>query len=329
MAEQHVIKAFEQLFRFYAGCQLEDHAAGLQSEEAVGIVERFDEFKAKLVAQAHGGYQCSYATLFDCGSSSDFACFHSLMYSGQVFLQGCKVQYFGTVARAGQEDYLVACCLEVGRYSLVAVDYAYCEGNECRRNGFIHEGTAHAVLAADCRQVQSIKCGESAQQCAERLAPAVGIMQLRKVLLQSQAQLSGVCTQCYRANYRFCYSVHCAVERAPAGNVRVVAAGHYAGCGGVAVQHRNAPYHALARGELGFAAERHHYGAAADGAVKALGQALFAADIQTAEVSQPCSFKVSSGGYFGRNLLEYVVLFFFAYYDIGVLCNAVGIEESA
>ena len=204
------------------------------------------------------------------------------MYSGQVFLQHCKVQYFCTIARAGQEDYLVACCLEVGRYSLVAVDYAYCEGNECRRNGFIHEGTAHAVLAADCRQVQSIKCGEGAQQCAERLAPAVGIMQFREVLLQSQAQLSGVSTQSYGTNYGFGYSVHSAMERAPASNVRVVAAGHYACCGGVAVQYGDAAYHTLARSELGFAAERHHYGATADGAVKTLGQALFAADIQTA-----------------------------------------------
>ena len=157
-------------------------------------MERFDEFKAKLVAQAHGGYQCSYATLFNSSSSSNLACFHSLVYSSQVFLQGCKVQYFGTVTRAGQEDYLVTCCLEVSRYSLVAVDYAYSEGNECRRNGFIHEGTAHAVLAADCRQVETIKCGEGAQQCAERLAPAVGIMQFREVFLQSQAQLSGVST---------------------------------------------------------------------------------------------------------------------------------------
>ena len=72
------------------------------------------------------------------------------------------------------------------------------------------------------------------------------------------------------------------MERAPASNVRVVAAGHYACCGGIAVQYGDAAYHTLARSELGFAAERHHYGATADGAVKTLGQALFAADIQTA-----------------------------------------------
>ena len=157
MTKQHIIQAFEQLFRLNSRSQLQHHAARLQSEQAVSIMERFDEFKAQLIAQAHRRYQSSYAALFNSSSSSNLACFHSLVYSRQVLLQRSEVQHLCIVAWAGQEDNLIACCLEISRNSLVAVDNANCKGYERRRNSFIHKGTAHAVLAADCRQIKRIE----------------------------------------------------------------------------------------------------------------------------------------------------------------------------
>ena len=74
------------------------------------------------------------------------------------------------------------------------------------------------------------------------------------------------------------------MERAPAGNLRIITAGHNAGSGGVSVQHGDASHHALGRGELGFTAKRHHNRATANGAVKALRKTLFAAHVQTAQI---------------------------------------------
>ena len=158
--QKQAVQAVKQLLRLYACCQLQHQAAGLQGKEAVCIVERLDKFKAQAIAKAHGADESCNTALLDCGRSHNLACFHSLVYGGQVGLEHTKIQYLGIITRAGQEDNLVACCLKVSRNSLIAVDNAYSERYQCRRNCFIHKGTAHAVLAADRRQIQCIQCSK-------------------------------------------------------------------------------------------------------------------------------------------------------------------------
>ena len=161
MAQHHIIKASKNLLRVHASGQLQHHAAGLQSKEAFRIMEGLNELKAQLVAHSHRGYESSDTALLHSSSSLNLACFHSCVYSIQILAQCCKIQHLGIIARAGQENYLIPCSLKLCRNSLIAVDNAHSEGNQRRRNSFIHKGAAHGVLATDGRQLQSIQGSKS------------------------------------------------------------------------------------------------------------------------------------------------------------------------
>ena len=161
MAQHHVIQASENCFRVHASSQLQHHATGLQGEQAFWIVEGLNELKAQLVAHSHRGYESGDTALLHSSSSLDLACLHSCVYSIQILAQCCKIQHLGIIARAGQENYLIPCSLKLCRNSLIAVDNAHSEGNQRRRNSFIHKGAAHGVLATDGRQLQGIQGSES------------------------------------------------------------------------------------------------------------------------------------------------------------------------
>ena len=160
------------------------------------------------------------------------------------------------------------------------------------------------------------------------MAPASSIVQLREILLQRQTQLSRVSAQSSSAYHGLGYSIHSAVEGTPASHSRIITAGHNRGSGSIAVQHGDTAHHALGRSELGFATKGHQHSATADGAIKALGKALFAAHIQAAQISQPSRLQIRSSSNLSRNLLKNILGFLLSHSYISVLSYAVSIEES-
>ena len=125
-------------------------------------MEGLNKLEAQLITHSHGGYQSGDTALFYSGSSLNLVCFHSRMHGGQILAQSCEIQYLSIIAWAGQEDYLVPCSLKLSRHSLVPIDNTNSEGNQCGRNGFIHKGTAHGVLATNSGQLKGIKGSEGA-----------------------------------------------------------------------------------------------------------------------------------------------------------------------
>ena len=251
------------------------------------------------------------------------------MHCGKICFQRTKIRYFRSFARAGKEHNLAAGIFKFCRYGFVAVDNVNREGNKRRRNGFIHKGTAHAVFAADSRQFQSVQRGKCAQKCCKGLTPKLGIMQFGEVFLAGKAQFCRVCTKCNGTCYRFHNRIQCAVERAPAGNLWVVAARHNGCRRGFAVQHGQSANHAFGRSKLAFAAKRHQHGAAADSAVKTFGKPFLTANIKASEVSKPCVFQTVCRSNFFRQFVKYAFTFNIANFNVCMLGNAVGIQKVA
>ena len=133
---------------------------------------------------------------------------------------------------------------------------------------------AHGVLAADGRQAQFHLHLEGAQQCAERLAPSVGIGgHTLEVFLVGEAHMGRVRTGAGHLGAGLHHGIGCAVVGAPGGELRMIAVGHHAG--GVGDARHGQFLHGNLRGRgLAAAAVRHQHRAAADGRVEHLHQAL-------------------------------------------------------
>ena len=153
-------------------------------------------------------------------------------------------------------------------------------------------------------------------------------MQLGEILLQSQTQLGRVSAQRGSAYYGLGDSVHRAVEGAPASHIRIITAGHYGSRGSITVQHGNASHHTLGRSQLGLATKGHQHSATTDGAIKALGKALLTAHVQATHIGQPSSLQISGSSNLCRHTLEDILGFFFGNSYIGMLSDAVGVQES-
>ena len=145
--------------------------------------------------------------------------------------------------------------------------------------------------------------------------------------MQGQTQFCRVSTQSNCTNYGFYNCVHCAMERAPDCNFRIVTASHYGSSGSSAVKYGDSAYHTFGRGDLSFATKGHHYSTTADGAIETFGHTFLAANVQTSQVAKPSSFQVSSFCNFSRNFIKYVFCFSIFNYDAGVLSYAVSVEE--
>ena len=161
LSETEVGQVCDFMFTNGSYSEIENKLTEILGDKIEAVREGLNELKAQLVAHSHRGYESGDTALLHSSSSLNLSCLHSCMHSVQILAQCCKIQHLGIIARAGQENYLVPCSLKLCRNSLIAVDNAHSEGNQRRRNSFIHKGATHGVLATNGRQLQSIQGSKS------------------------------------------------------------------------------------------------------------------------------------------------------------------------
>ena len=237
--------------------------------------------KADIITHCHFQNCFRYAAIGRGISCGNLALSHQTCYHIKELFQAlcCRQTLF--IIFGLQQNNLMPFALEFGRNDILDAVCCYCEGNQCRRYINMLKGTAHRVLAADCRNFQTLLCHECTQQRRQRLAPTLAVLHgLFKIFLEGKINILKFCTCCHQLCNRFHNCQICTVIRAVFRNEGVIAPCHQRAGGGILLFNGYLIYHSLNGCFLIFTAEGHQNCACADGGVEAFGKPSLGAYIQ-------------------------------------------------
>ena len=199
-----------------------------------------------------------------------------------------KVGHAGRIANQRNQHDIAADRLELRRNHPLRLHRRHRERNQRRRHIQFTERTGHAVLAADRRAAELQLGPVSAEQRAERFAPARFVTaEFLKILLQRQPHPRRIAAHRHDLRHRFGDGVQCAMERAPLRQIRIETIAHQSAAGRLAFQHRQLRRHAFRRRRLLRSAVRHQDRRRADRTVEPLDHAALAANIEVSQIGQP------------------------------------------
>ena len=227
----------------------------------------------------------------------------------------------------------VSCLLQFRSNDILLVSNIYCEGNQCRRNINIIEGSGHRVLTTDTCHTQLDLCGVSTQKCCEGLRPTSGIFRhSSEVLLEGEVNLMNISTSCCNLGNRRQTCILSTMERRPGGQVRIISIGHHGnGITGM-ISYRKLCDHGLGFCQLILTAERHKYAGCTDGTIEHLDETLLGCDIKIRQSIKPCCLDILLLEVLfyllGSNLLEEVLILIGKQnFYLGLLMSTIGIDE--
>ena len=235
----------------------------LHNERAVNrceqlLVGELIKLCANLVTQGHLEDTLCNAAVRNAPYGNSHLVLDELFNGAENFLNAVEYRQAVFVVLRRDVAYLMTRSLEFSRDNIGSLSGGYCEGNQRRRNVDMLEGTAHAVLAADCAAAHLKLCTVSAEQRCERLAPSLGFaLGALEIFLECQPAVFVCAARCDNLCDTFNYRAYCSVIRGLCGYSRVEAPCHYRSRVGLCVQHRELRSHCLYRGLLGFSGERH------------------------------------------------------------------------
>ena len=173
--------------------------------------------------------------------------------------------------------------LELWGSGALHVAHRHGEGDQGRRNIKLLERARHGILAADRAGTKINLSHQRTEHCGHRLAPTGRLIaKLLEIFLEAQICLLMLEARGNQLRQRSNYRQVSAGELVLLHNERVEAPSHR-GSGGGFAEHRKLGNHGHIRSQLLLAAERHEYGACADGGVETLGKTLVGSHVQIGE----------------------------------------------
>ncbi len=264
-----------------------------------GAIEIAEEFRERqIVSEFHAqfiseGHLCQGS----CNSAMVYGFHGSDMAEPDFFieeigmgLEYVKVRHAFFVFRHSEEDEGISFFLQFLAHRFRSFARSNCKGNECGRYMEFIEGAAHGVFAANGAQSKGFLHMEGPQKSCGRFAPALFVRQFFEIFLKRQISFSPVRTQGYEAGHREEDGIDGPMERRPGSQSGIIAVGHERSAVRFSLSHREFGHHAVSRGLLISAAERHEYSPCADGGVEPFRKTLLGAVIEIFHGFEPGFF---------------------------------------
>ena len=270
------------------GMRVFERTFALDQNRAVGVFEELlfvdRRLDADAVSEGHLRQTLGHAAEADGPRREDLARGDGVAHEGEVALELLRIGHAALQRRMAHEIDPMSGPLQVGRDDRAGIDRRDAEGHEHRRHVDMLEGARHGVLAADRGKSQLDLHPQGAEQGAEGLAPAAGVVRhALEILLVRIAHVFVARTGRHDLRRRLDNGIGGAVVGAPGGDIGVVAEGHDAGRIGISVR-RELLHRDLRLAALRAASEGHEHRRTADRRVEHLDQTPLREHVVVAQV---------------------------------------------